>query len=207
MRALLASSELGALHYIHASRLHQGKLRQDENVLWSFGPHDLSMLDVMLGRLPCSVSARGLSVLEGGVADVVFLTLRYASREMAHVHLSRVSPHKERRFSLVCAHQVAELDDVATDKLRLYAKGYDAPPTFTEYAQYLAIRDGDVHIPRLTMEEPLRLQLRHFLACIREGRPPLTDLASGLRVTAVLDAAQRSLALDGAPCDIANPLR
>lgn len=204
MRELLDSGELGQLHYVHATRINRGRLRQDENVLWSFGPHDLSMLDVLLGRSPTSVTARGLSVVHPGVEDVAFLTLRYASGEMAHLHLSRLSPHKERRLSLVCSHKVAELDDVATDKLRLYAKGYDSPPAFTEYAQFLAIRDGDVHIPQLAMEEPLRLQLRHFLSCIAHRSQPIADLASGLRVTAVLEAAQRSLARDGAPVEVPN---
>jgi predicted dehydrogenase len=206
MRELLASGALGRLHYVHATRVNLGRLRRDENALWSFGPHDLSMIDFLLERPPESVAARGQSVVHPGVEDVVFLTLRYATGEMAHVHLSRLSPHKERRLSLVCAHKVAEFDDVATDKLRVYAKGYDTPPSFTEYAQYLAIRDGDVHIPRLAMEEPLRLQLRHFLSCIRARRPPVTDMASGVRVTAVLDAAQRSLALDGVPVAVEKQL-
>jgi predicted dehydrogenase len=207
MRELLASDTLGPLHYIHATRVHLGRLRHDESALWSFGPHELSMIDFLLERSPTSVAARGQSVTHDGVEDIVFLTMRYAGGEMANIHLSRVSPHKERRLSLVCAHKVAELDDVATDKLRIYTKGYDTPPSFTDYAQYLAIRDEDVHIPRLAMDEPLRLQLRHMLSCIRDGRTPRTDLASGLRVTAVLDAAQRSLALDGAAVEVANPLR
>jgi predicted dehydrogenase len=131
--------------------------------------------------------------------DVVFLTLRYASGEVAHVHLSWLSPRKERRLTLVGSHQMAELDDVGPEKLRIYAKGHDGPPELAEPAEHHPVCDGDVHIPRIPMVEPLAAQLDHFVDCIRRGRPPLTDLGSAVRVTAVLDAAQRSLARDGAP--------
>jgi predicted dehydrogenase len=129
----------------------------------------------------------------------VFLTLRYPDNAMAHIQLSWLSPRKERRLTLVCSQKMAEFDDVAADKLRIYDKGYDRPPEFTEYATYLTLRDGDVHIPTISMQEPLRVQLRHFVDCIEEQRAPVTDLASGLRVVRVLEAAQRSLAEDGAP--------
>lgn len=199
LRELLSSGALGHLHYLHSTRVNLGRIRHDENALWSFGPHDLSMIDFLVEDVPQTVSARGQCVLQPGVEDVVFLTLRYASGAMAHVHLSWLSPRKERRLTLVCAQKMVEFDDVATDKLRIYDKGYDRPPAFTEYAQYLTLRDGDVHIPQLPMQEPLRLQLQYFLARVRDGRPPVTGLDHALRVTAVLEAAQRSLALDGVP--------
>jgi predicted dehydrogenase len=207
LRELLRSGYLGKLHYLHSTRVNLGRLRKDENALWSFGPHDLSMIDFLLGRVPHSVTARGQSVLQPGVEDVVFLTLRYPSGEMAHLHLSWLSPRKERRLTLVCSQKMAEFDDVAADKLRIYDKGYDPPPEFTEYAQYLTLRDGDVHIPQIAMQEPLRLQLQHFLDCIENGRKPENDLDSGVRVTRVLEAAQRSLAMDGVPVVLeANPI-
>lgn len=105
-------------------------------------------------------------------------------------------------MTLVCSQKMVEFDDVATDKLRIYDKGYDRPQVFSDYAQYLTLRDGDVRIPQIPMAEPLRLQLHDFLACIREGRQPRTSLESGLRVVTILDAAQRSLALDGIPTEI-----
>ncbi|MBA3538762.1 MAG: Gfo/Idh/MocA family oxidoreductase [Deltaproteobacteria bacterium] len=202
LRELLRSGALGTLHYLNSTRVNLGRLRRDENALWSFGPHDLSMIDFLLDLVPTSVAARGQQVLQPGVEDVVFLTMRYATGEMAHVQLSWLSPRKERRLTLVCSKKMAEFDDVAGDKLRIYDKGYDRPPEFTEYAQYLTLRDGDVHIPQLAMQEPLRLQLRHFLDCITENRPPQTDLESGVRVVRVLEAAQRSLARDGVPIEL-----
>lgn len=199
LAGIYRSGELGQLHYLHATRVNLGRLRRDENALWSFGPHDLAVIDHLLGEEPVSVAARGQCVLQPGIEDVVFLSLRFPSGPMAHVHLSWLDPRKERRLTLVCSHKMAELDDVAADKLRIFDKGYDRPPTFRTFDEYLTLRDGDVHIPRVAMGEPLRLQLSHFLDCLDTGAPPLTDGASGLRITRILEAAQRSLALDGVP--------
>jgi predicted dehydrogenase len=202
LRELLDSGSLGRLHYLHSMRVNLGRIRQDENALWSFGPHDLSIIDFLLGKSPQSVAARGQSVVHRGVEDVVFMTLRYATGEMAHVHLSWLHPRKERRVTLVCSQKMVEFDDMSTEKLRVYDKGYDKPPEFTEYAQYLTLRDGDVFIPRVSMQEPLRLQLQDFIACIRTGRHPIADIDSGVRVVRILDAAQHSLKMDGVPVDV-----
>ena len=205
LRELMRSGALGRLHYVHSTRANLGRLRRDENALWSFGPHELSMLDYLLNRSPVTVAAHGASVLQPGIEDVVFVTMRYATGELAHLHLSWLHPRKERTLTLVCSQKMVVFDDVAPDKLRIYDKGYDRPPHFTEFAEYLTIRDGDVHIPQLPMEEPLRLQLRHFLDCLATGRPALTDLASGQRTIATLAAAQRSLARGGIPVTVEVP--
>jgi predicted dehydrogenase len=204
LRELLVSGALGSLYYLHSTRVNLGRLRRDENALWSFGPHDLSMIQFLVGRAPTSVAARGQSVLQPGVEDVVFLTLRYATGEIAHVHLSWLNPRKERRLTLVCSKKMAELDDVAPDKLRIYDKGYDRPPEFADYAEYLSLRDGDVHIPQIAMQEPLLLQLRHFLDCIEHRKTPTTNLHDAVALTAILEAAQRSLKQDGTPIDLGN---
>ncbi len=202
LRELLHSGALGKLHYVHSIRANLGRIRQDENALWSFGPHEVSMLDFLLERPPASVTARGQCVLQPAIEDVVFLTLRWANGEMAHLHLSWLHPRKERRLTLVCSNKMVEFDDVDLDKLRIYDKGYDRPPNFTQFDEYLTLRNGDVHIPRLPMEEPLRLQLQHFVKCIATRARPQTDILSGLRVVTVLDAAQRSLARDGVPVSL-----
>lgn len=199
LRELLRSGELGRLHYVHSTRANLGRIRQDETALWSFGPHELSMLDYLLERSPISVAARGHCVVQPAIEDVVFVTLRYPDGEMAHMHLSWLHPRKERALTLVCSRRMVEFDDVSPEKLRIYDKGYSRPPNFTQFAEYLTLRDGDVHIPQLSMHEPLRLQLEHFLHCIGSGEVPRTDLQSALRITATLDAAQQSLALDGVP--------
>jgi len=202
LRELVRSGALGNLRYVHATRANLGRLRRDENALWSFGPHELSMLDYLLARSPITVAAHGGCFLQADVEDVVFLTLHYPGGELAHLHLSWLHPRKERTLTFVGSQKMVQFDDVAPDKLRIYDKGYDRPPEFTEFAEYLALRDGDVHIPRLPMAEPLRVQLQHFVDCIAGGEQPTTDLASGLRVVAVLEAAQRSLRSGGQPVDL-----
>ncbi len=202
LRELVQSNAIGSLRYVHATRANLGRLRRDENALWSFGPHELSMLDYLLAQSPTSVSAHGACFLQPDIEDVVFLTLYYPGGELAHLHLSWLHPRKERTFTFVGSQKMVQFDDVAPDKLRIYDKGYDRPPEFTEFAEYLALRDGDVHIPQLPMAEPLRMQLRHFVDCITTGKPPTTDLASGLRVVAVLEAAQKSLRSRGQPVDL-----
>ncbi len=205
LRELFHSGSLGQLHYVHSTRANLGTIRRDENALWSFGPHELSMLDHLLGKAPVSASAHGACVLQPGIEDVVFVTLRYASGELAHLHLSWLHPRKERKLTLVCSNRMVEFDDVAPDKLRIYDKGYDRPPNFTEFAQYLTLRDGDVHIPQLPMEEPLRIQLRHFLHAMQSGTPAITDFASAARITRALAAAQQSLREGGGPVRLESP--
>lgn len=202
LRDLLGGGELGRLHYVHSTRANLGKIRQDETALWSFGPHELSMLDYLLAQSPSSVAARGHCVVQPTIEDVVFVTLRYPDGEMAHMHLSWLHPRKERALTLVCSRKMVEFDDVSAEKLKIYDKGYNRPPDFTQFAEYLTLRDGDVYIPQLSMHEPLRLQLEHFLHCVATGEVPRTDLASALRITATLDAAQRSLGLDGVPVSL-----
>src|SRR5262249_54174634 len=199
LRKMVAEGELGTLYYLYAQRVNLGRLRRDENALWSLAPHDVSIILALLGESPVSVGARGGSYLQPGIEDVVFVALRFASGLLASIQLSWLDRRKERRLTLVGWKKMVELDDVhSVEKLRIYDKGYDRPPAFTEYAEYLSIRNGDIHIPQVSMAEPLEIECRHFLDCIEHGRRPLTDGASGLEVVRVLEAAQRSLAADGA---------
>jgi predicted dehydrogenase len=202
IRELLDGGSLGRPFYLHAMRVNLGRIRSDETALWCFGPHDLSMIDHILGEQPVTASACGTAVLQPGIEDVVFVTLRYPSGILANLHLSWLSPRKERRFTLVCSQKMVELDDVSPEKLRIYDKGYDRPPEFTQFGEFLTIRDGDVHIPKVGMEEPLRAEIKHFLRCIERNELPETNLAQGVRVTAILEAAERSLAMGGAPLPV-----
>jgi predicted dehydrogenase len=199
LREMLASGELGELYYLYSRRVNLGRLRHDESALWSFGPHDLSMIDFLLGEEPSSVAARGQSYLQPGVEDVVFVSLRFAGGQMAHVHLSWLDPRKERRLTLVCSQKMVELDDVAAEKLRVYDKGVERAAEFTHWGEYLTLRDGDVHMPHVAMEEPLVIEARHFLDCCLGAALPRTGADSALRVIRTLAAAERSLRADGAP--------
>lgn len=193
LRALLGSGELGELLYLYSTRVNLGRARQDENALWSFAPHDLSMIDTLLEAAPETVVATGESYLHPGIEDVVFLTLKFASRQMAHVHLSWLDPHKERKLTVVGSRKMAVFDDVASEKLRIYDKGYERPPEFTDFGEYLTIRHGGVYIPPIKMTEPLALECAHFVDCVQSGGTPRTGIDSAMRVVRVLAAGQRSL--------------
>ena len=205
LRALVSDGDLGELFYIYASRVNLGRLRADENALWSFAPHDISMIDTLLGEAPTSVSARGQAYLQPGIEDVVFVTMKFAGGQMAHIHLSWLDPHKERKLTVVGSQKMVVFDDVSPEKLRIYDKGYDRPPEFTQFDEYLTLRQGDIHIPHLRMTEPLAVECRHFLDSIRSGDEPRTGPTSALRVVQILEAAQRSLEQDGVPVELARP--
>jgi len=200
LEQLVRAGELGEVRYLYALRVNLGRLRRDENAMWSLGPHDVSMILHLLGAAPESVSARGGCYLQPGIQDVVFVNLRFPGGVLAQLQLSWLDPRKERRLTVVGSRKMIELDDVhAVEKLRIYDKGYDAPPTFTEYEEFLSIRHGDTVIPSVPAGEPLRLEARHFLDCIESGSPPRSDGASALQVVRVLEAAQESLDSDGTP--------
>jgi len=192
LRELVSSGELGDLHYMYSNRLNLGKHRQDENALWSLGAHDLSVILLLAGEEPSHCSAVGESYLKPGVEDVVFAFLRFESGLTAHMHLSWLDPHKERRFTVVGSRRMATFDDMELErKLNVYDKGFDED--YSSYGEYIA-RSGDVYSPRVPNEEPLRIECGHFLDCVRDGSEPRSGGESGLRVVRVLERLQRSLA-------------
>jgi len=199
LAGLLQAGELGELRYIYAQRTNLGKVRPDENALWSFAPHDIAVILHLLGEAPVDVSARGEAFLQPGIHDVVFLYLRFGSGHLGHVHVSWLDPHKVRRFTVVGSKKMAVLDDQEpTEKLRIYDKGVDAG-SVVDFARSLSVRSGDIWIPRLDGGEPLTIECRHFIECVRTRQKPRTDGAHGLQVIRVLEAASRSLASGGTP--------
>jgi len=197
---LVASGELGQVYYLYALRVNLGRIRKDENALWSFAPHDLSMILALVPSPPISIAARGECYLQPGVEDVVFVNLGFADRTMAQIQLSWLDPRKERRLTVVGSKKMVELDDAhPSEKLRIYDKGYDRPPEFTQYGEYLTVRQGDIYIPRADPGEPLDLECRHFVDCILHQRTPRSDGESALKVVELLEAATQSLKSGGTP--------
>jgi predicted dehydrogenase len=191
LKQVIDSGELGEIHYIYSNRLNLGVLRADENALWSLGAHDVSVLLHLAGEEPYEMAARGESYMREGIEDVVFAFLRFPSGLAAHLHLSWLDPHKERRFTVVGARRMATFDDMDLErKVTVYDKGFDEESD--SYGEYIT-RSGDIHSPRISNAEPLRLEVQHFVDCIREDRTPVSDGDSGLRVVRVLSELQRSL--------------
>ncbi len=191
LKELTESGELGRIYYIYSNRLNLGKLRADENALWSLGAHDVSVVLYLANEEPWEMVAHGESYVQAGVEDVVFCFLRFPSGLSAHLHLSWLDPHKERRFTVVGSRRMATFDDMALEgKLSIFDKGFDQ--TSRGYGEYIT-RTGGIVSPQVPNVEPLRVECEHFVECIREGRRPRSDGASGVRVVRVLEELQRSL--------------
>jgi len=198
LKELTDSGELGEIYYIYGNRLNLGQLRADENALWSLGAHDVSVLLHLVAEEPSELVAQGQSYVRSGVEDVVFCFMRFPSGLVAHLHLSWLDPHKERRFTVVGSRRMATFDDMALEgKLTVYDKGFDEDAR--GYGEYIT-RSGDTFSPRIPNVEPLRLECEHFVQCIVDGRQPQSDGVSGLRVVRVLEELQRSL--DASPREI-----
>jgi predicted dehydrogenase len=190
LKEVVDSGQLGELRYIYGNRLNLGQLRADENALWSLGAHDVSVVLALAGEEPCELSARGESYMRYGIEDVVFGYLRFPSGLMAHLHLSWLDPHKERRFTVVGAKRMATFDDMELErKVTIYDKGFDETAA---YGEYIA-RAGEIRSPLVPATEPLRLECEHFIECISTGRAPRSDGESGLRVVRILEGMQHEL--------------
>jgi len=202
LRTLVQGGELGKIFYLYGLRVNLGQVRQDENALWSFGPHDVSVALHLLGEAPVRVAAQGKSYLQPKIEDVVFLTMEFASGVLAHVQLSWLDPHKERKLTVVGAKKMVVFDDMEPrEKLRIYDKGVDRPPEYGSFGESLAIREGDIFVPRISTVEPLAAELAHFVRVARgtEAPHPGATADDGVQVVRVLEAASRSLANAGAP--------
>lgn len=203
IRQYIRNGDIGDLLYLYCQRLNLGKVRSDENALLSFAPHDISVALYLIGEPLASVSANGQCYLQKGVEDVVFLTLNFRNRSMAHIHVSWLDPHKVRRTTVVGSKKMVVFDDMAPqEKVKIYDKGVDRSIDYNSYGEYLSLRNGDIFIPDIPMTEPLKLECAHFIDCIEQGRTPVSDGRNGLLVTQVLDAGQRSLRSGGIPVEM-----
>jgi predicted dehydrogenase len=202
LKSLVVAGELGDVHYLTSQRVNLGQIRKDENALWSFAPHDISITGDLFEGRPISVSARGGAYIQPGIEDVVFLNVKYPNQRMAHIHVSWLDPHKIRKVTLVGSRKMAVFDDMeTTEKVRIYDKGV-SPPDFVSYDQTFSLRFGDITAPQLAMVEPLKLECEHFLDCVRERTAPRTGPDSGVEVVRILEAGQRSLEEDGRPVPV-----
>jgi predicted dehydrogenase len=192
LRELVQRQELGELYYLDCARLNLGLYQTDVNVIHDLAPHDISIANFVLGQAPTSVHAWGSRHVHADHEDVAHLRLEYASLGVrVNVHVSWLHPHKVRQIVAVGAKKMAVYDDAAAEKIRIHDKSALAsaggrPP--------MAYHEGDVVSPYLSFREPLAVQDKHFVECIRGGLVPSTDGASGLAVVSVLEAAQLSLA-------------
>jgi predicted dehydrogenase len=202
LKSMVVSGELGKVHYIYTQRVNLGVIRQDENALLSFAPHDLSIILYLLDEEPSSVSAHGESYIQKGIEDVVFVSLRFPDGKMANIHLSWLDPHKMRKITIVGSKKMLVFDDMeSSEKLKIYDKGV-GNLSYETYGEYLSLRFGDITIPNIRMVEPLRAEAEHFIHCIESRKGPKTSGQDGLKVVKILMAAQKSLKEKGFPVKI-----
>jgi UDP-2-acetamido-3-amino-2,3-dideoxy-glucuronate N-acetyltransferase len=197
LRRLIRGGELGKVQYIYSSRLNLGKLRTEENILWSFAPHDISAILFLLDEEPTVVAAHGGNYLNRNVADVTLTTLDFASGVKAHIFVSWLHPFKEQKLVIVSDGKMAVFDDTETDRKLLVF------PHRIDWVDRVPVaRKAEGQVVRLKAEEPLRLECQHFLECVRERNKPRTDGEEGLRVLRILQACEKSLQNQGHPTPV-----
>lgn len=205
LKEIIQQGQLGEVFYLYTQRVNLGIIRKDENALWSFAPHDISVILYLLNEEPIDVTARGESYIREGIEDVVFVNLRFADRKMAQIQLSWLDPHKIRKITIVGSKKMVVFDDMESmEKIKIYDKGVNYYPRVVSYNESLTLRFGDILIPGLKMIEPLKVECQHFLECIKSSKTPRSDGQDGLRVVKVLEAAQKSLELNGIPVRLGN---
>ena len=200
-KKLVDEEALGQIYYIYSQRLNLGQVRTDVNAWWNLAPHDVSILLYWMNdELPVSVSAHGVSYIQPGIEDVVFANLTWASGVTAHIHVSWLDPGRVRKMSIVGSRKMVVYDDISDDKIAVLDKGVDRVPKAGQNMDYdnfnnfqIFHRMGDVLLPRLDFQEPLKVEAAHFLDCLRNGGEPLTGPKHARDVVAVLEAGGRSL--------------
>lgn len=191
LKELIDNGELGKIEYLYSNRLNIGKLRQEENILWSFAPHDISVILMLLNELPVRISSFGGKYLQEGIYDTTMTTLGFASGVKAHIFVSWLHPFKEQKLVVVGNKKMAVFDDLSEERLFLY-------PHTIEWKERIPIaRKEEREVIPLKMEEPLKAECQHFVRCLKEGLTPKTDGCEGLNVLRILSLAEESLRQDG----------
>jgi UDP-2-acetamido-3-amino-2,3-dideoxy-glucuronate N-acetyltransferase len=194
LKELVDAGELGEIHYVYSNRLNLGKVRKAENILWSFAPHDISAILLLLGTMPVSAATSGQHYLQHQIADVTMTCLTFPGKPRAHIFVSWLHPFKEQKLVVVGSRKMAVFDDLVKEgKLKIYDKGIEwrnGEPITRQTAE------STLFFPE---KEPLREELSHFVECVRTRRAPQTDGANGIRVLRVLEACQRSIEAGGQP--------
>jgi predicted dehydrogenase len=192
VKELVDEGRLGQVFYLYGNRQNLGIVRPDENALWSLGPHDISVMLHLVGERPSEVSATGESYLQPGVEDVVFGRIRFPSGVIGHLHLSWLDPHKMRKMTVIGSERMVVFDDMETErKVTVYDKG-PIPRTET-YGEYIQVRSGDIHIPKIPAAEPLRRECSYFLELIAGEHDKAKVARDGARVVRALEMLTTSL--------------
>ena len=191
LKELIKQNELGKLNYIYSNRLNIGKIRREENILWSFAPHDISLILSIAGHLPESVVAHGAVYLQHAVEDVTLTFMRFKNGINAHIFVSWLNPFKEQKFVIVGSRKMAVFDDITSNKLVIF-------PHKVEWDNGVPVTSkAEQEIVNVEQKEPLQESCKHFINCVEKRESPLTDGREGLRVLKMLQLAQESIDMEG----------
>src|SRR5215470_4128606 len=195
MKELVAQGRLGKLFFIDSVRINLGLFQHDINVVWDLAPHDLSIVDFMLDRLPVSLSAYGGTHADHEIEDVAYLNLDYGDSLIANFHINWLSPVKVRQMIIGGSERSLIYNDLDVDeRIKVFDRGIEVGADLEQRRKALiSYRSGDVWSPNLATREPLSRMAEHFVTCVKTGQQPISDGNAGLRVVKILDAAQRSI--------------
>ena len=200
LKELLNERQVGKVFYLRALRTNLGPIRRDVNSVFDLATHDISIFNYLLDARPEWVSAVGGQFLRNDLADVAFVSLRYPGNISAHIIVSWIDPKKLREIVVVGDAKMVVWDEMASaGPIAIYDKGVEWPQDYADFGQFqLLVREGDMTIPKIRLEEPLKVQNRFFLQCVREGRLPMNDGQFAVDVVKVLEAIVQSMANRGA---------
>jgi predicted dehydrogenase len=198
VKQLIDSGELGNIRYIYSQRLNLGRIRSDVDALWNFGPHDISIIQYWLGNpTPLSVVNRGIDYIQNGINDVVFMNIIYPGKIMANIHVSWLDPRRVRSMTVVGSKKMVVYDDIAENKIAIYDKGIDRIAILGKNMDYdnplfqnFNIRSGDVLLPKIDFQEPLKVEIDHFIDCIVNGTECITGIDHAKKVVEILSSCE-----------------
>ena len=201
LKKLIDSGDIGDIRYMYSHRLNLGRIRSDVDALWNFAPHDISIIQYLLGDIePLSIESHGMDFVQPGIQDVVFLNILYPGKIMAHVHVSWLDPLKDRSLTVVGTKKMVVYNDVAENKISIFDKGIDRMAVLGEHMDYdnnpslwkFTYRSGDVLMPKIDLKEPLKVEIDHFFDCIQNGEHCLSGCDHALKVVEILSESSNN---------------
>ena len=196
VKQLIDSGDLGDIRYIYSQRVNLGRIRSDVDALWNLAPHDISIIQYWLNEPePIHITRSGMDFVQKGIDDVVFMNIEYPNNVLANIHVSWLDPHKIRRMTVVGSEKMVVYDDIAENKITIYDKGIDRMAVLGEHMDFddprtfsFNHRSGDVVLPKIKWQEPLKVEIEHFVDCILNGTECLTGIEHAKQVVKILSS-------------------
>ena len=204
IKEIVDSGAIGEIRYICARRLNLGLYQKDINVAWDLAPHDISIIQHIMGKQAVTVNCRGSAHVTPGIEDVTTMCLTFNDQQSAIIHSSWLDPRKVREMTIVGSQRMIVYDDIAPlEKIRIFDARVERPPHYDTFGEFhYAYHYGDVNIPYIRQEEPLKVECQHFLDCIRTGATPLSCGTAGTELVKILEASSESLKRGGGPVNL-----